>query len=290
MNAIELTDVCKSFGRKKVLEKLDLTVPAGSVYAFLGRNGAGKSTTIKMLAGQLQPDAGTVRVLGLDPVSDAVELRRRTGYVAENQALFNDLSLREYCGFVAKFYTDYNAALGESLIKRFELPTELKLGKFSRGMYSKAALIGALARSPQLLILDDPTLGLDTVARREFIDILRDTLLDFEHTLFISSHILHELEGFCDHAGILRDGKMVVAGEIDRLKSEHFTISLAEGTIAPPLPGEISRTKRPGELHLFLRGDRAETARQLDEQGIAPVTVNALTLEDIFIEYAGKEE
>lgn len=290
MNAIELKNVGKSFGRKKVLENLDLTVPAGSVYAFLGRNGAGKSTTIKMLAGQLLPEAGTVRVLGLDPVADAVELRRRIGYVAENQALFNDLSLREYCNFLAGFFPDYNAALGESLIKRFELPAELKLGKFSRGMYSKAALIGALARSPKLLILDDPTLGLDTVARREFIDILRDTLLDFEHTLFISSHLLQELEGFCDHAGILRDGRLVAAGEIDRLKSEHFTLSLAENVVPKHLPGEISRARRNGELHIFLCGDRAETARQLRENGIVPVTVNALTLEDIFIEYAGKEE
>ncbi len=286
MNAIELVDVNKSFGRKKVLQGLSMTVPAGSVYAFLGRNGAGKSTTIKMLAGHLLPDAGSVNVLGLVPSAEPVKLRGLIGYVAENQALFNDLTLGEYCGFLAKFYPDYNRSFGETLIRRFELPTGEKLGKFSRGMYSKAALIGALARSPRLLILDDPTLGLDTVARREFIDILRDTLLDFEHTLLISSHILHELEGFCDHAGILRDGKLVTEGEIDRLKAKHFIVSLSEDTTIPSVPGEISRNKNS----IFIRADRNETVGWLRKKGIGQFEIKALSLEDIFIEYAGREE
>ncbi len=285
--AIHFQNVEKKFGRKKVLRSLNMNVPAGSVYALLGCNGVGKSTSVKMMVGQLEPNAGEIRIMGRDPVRDAVALRRETGYVAENQRLFNELTLEEYCSFLKKFYPDWNDELCSSILRRFKLPADGKLGSFSRGMYSKAALVVALCRKPKLLILDDPTLGLDTAARHEFMDMILETLPEFEHTVLISSHIINELEGLCDHAGIVRDGKMVIEGDLDSLKSGTFRLVIRKlEKEPPPLPGEVKRTPKLDTLEIVCGGPREPSEKALSENGITDIEFHSLSLEEIFLAYS----
>ncbi len=280
-NAIELRNVKKRFGRKQVLNGLSMTVPEGAVYALLGCNGAGKSTTVKLITGQLANDGGSIRILGLDPLRNDVELRRQTGYVAENQRLFNDMRLDQFCVLLRKFYPDWNPELCSELIDRFHLPETGKLGTFSRGMYSKAALLGALCRTPRLLVLDDPTLGLDTPARREFMDGILETLQEFRHTVLITSHLIPELEGLCDHAGIIRDGKMVLEGEIDCFRSEFYSVRVPS-EFRETLPGELKRQSSPPETEIFCRGSREECGAILQTRGI-PAELHTLSLEEIFL-------
>ncbi len=285
--AVSFQNVEKKFGRKQVLRSMNMNVPAGSVYALLGCNGVGKSTSVKMMVGQLEPNAGEIRVLGRDPVRDGVELRRETGYVAENQRLFNELTLAEYCAFLKKFYPDWNDEMCSSILRRFKLPADAKLGSFSRGMYSKAALVGALCRKPKLLVLDDPTLGLDTAARHEFMDMILETFSDFEHTVLISSHIINELEGLCDHAGIVRDGKMVLEGDLDSLKRNTSRLVIRKpAKELPPLPGEVKRTPKLDTLEIVFGGIREPVEKALAENGIANSEIHSLSLEEIFLAYS----
>lgn len=285
--AVSFQNVEKKFGRKQVLRSMNMNVPAGSVYALLGCNGVGKSTSVKMMVGQLEPNAGEIRVLGRDPVRDGVELRREIGYVAENQRLFNELTLAEYCAFLKKFYPDWNDEMCSSILRRFKLPADAKLRSFSRGMYSKAALVGALCRKPKLLVLDDPTLGLDTAARHEFMDMILETFSDFEHTVLISSHIINELEGLCDHAGIVKDGKMVLEGEVDLLKRNTSRLVIRKpAKELPPFPGEVKRTPKLDDLEIVFGGLREPVERALAENGIADIEIHSLSLEEIFLAYS----
>ena len=166
---ISIQSMAKSFGKRKILEDVSLTVPPGQTFAFLGRNGAGKSTTIRMLLGLLRPDAGQIRVLGLNPATDAIEIRRRVGYLAEDQAMFGWMRVEQLIAFTAPFYPTWDAAWAKQLAQRFELPMQTKVANLSKGQNVRVGLLLALAHRPQLVILDDPTLGLDPIMRKEFL-------------------------------------------------------------------------------------------------------------------------
>lgn len=166
---ITIQSMSKSFGKRKILEDVSLTVAPGQTFAFLGRNGAGKSTTIRMLLGLLRPDAGQIRVLGLDPATDAIEIRRRVGYLAEDQVMFGWMRVEELIAFTAPFYPTWDVAWARELSQRFELPMQTRVKNLSKGQNVRVGLLLALAHRPRLVILDDPTLGLDPIMRKEFL-------------------------------------------------------------------------------------------------------------------------
>ncbi len=271
--AVELNGVCKHYGKKTVLNGLDLKIPRGSVCALLGNNGAGKSTTIRTLVGQLLPDAGEVRVLGLDPVRDAIALKRRIGYVAEAEKLYDFLTLPELFRFLKSFFHDWDDDRATALTRQFELPIDRALGKFSRGMYAKAVLCTVLARRPELLILDDPTLGLDTGSRRELMDQLIATVAEYEVTVLISSHLIPELDGICDWAGILAGGRLLCSEPVEQLRGRFRQLRFC----APPaeLPNEVVRCTVAGETRIVLEQAPTEIP--------SGATVERMSLEEIFL-------
>ena len=216
---IQLQGVRKSFGKNEVLRGLDLVVPVGQTFAFLGRNGAGKTTTIRTLLGLLTADSGTVRVLGLDPQVDPLEVRRRVGYVAEDQQMFGWMRVGQLMSFIAPFYPTWDAAWAKQLSDRFELPLKTRMKHLSKGQGIRVALLLALAHRPELVILDDPTLGLDPIMRKLF---LRDlvTYLQAEHvSVFFSSHLLYEIEPVADSVVIMDHGKILRQSTTDDLRN-----------------------------------------------------------------------
>ncbi|MFO8081565.1 MAG: ABC transporter ATP-binding protein, partial [Armatimonadota bacterium] len=168
--AISTMDLTKRFKRVLAVDGIDLQVPAGSVYGFLGRNGAGKTTTIQMLMGMLQPSGGEMRVLGFDPLREDVAMKRVVSYVPERVQMYDWMTVREIVWFGASIHPRWDSDAADALIERFDLPLRQKVGALSRGMQGKLALALAMASHPRLLILDDPTMGLDAVVRREFIE------------------------------------------------------------------------------------------------------------------------
>ena len=216
--AIEIRSLRKRFGHSEVLTDVSLTVPSGQTFAFLGRNGAGKTTTIRMLLGLLKPTSGGVAVLGLDPARDAVEIRRRVGYLAEDQQMWGWMTVRQIIAFMAPFYPTWDRALAKQYLARFELPAKTKIKHLSKGQNVRLGLLLALAHRPELVILDDPTLGLDPIMRKQFLRDVVDHLQGTGVTVFFSSHLLYEIEPVADQVAILDAGVIVRQGPTEQLR------------------------------------------------------------------------
>ena len=223
---IETTGLAKSFGRNRVLDGVDLTVPRGAVYGFLGLNGAGKSTTIRILLGLLRPDGGQCRVAGTDPTREPIETRRRVGYMAENQTMYGWMRVDKLIGWCGRFYPTWDGELAGSLREQMGLSADAKVGTLSKGQTSKLALLLALAQRPELVILDDPVLGLDPLARRDFLRDVIGHLQARNVTVFFSSHLLYEVEPICDQVAILDGGKIVVSEPVDTLRARVKRVEL----------------------------------------------------------------
>ncbi|HUO10895.1 MAG TPA: ABC transporter ATP-binding protein [Phycisphaerae bacterium] len=245
---IEISDVRKSFGRTEVLRGVHLHVPAGKTYAFIGRNGAGKTTTIRMLMGLLHPDAGSIRVLGLDPAKDTLAIRRQVGYLAEDQQMWGWMKVREILGFIASFYPNWDWQLAQDLVERFALPANAKVKHLSKGQNVRLGLLMALAHRPRLMILDDPALGLDPIMRKEFLRDIVEHLQGQEITVFFSSHLLYEVEPVADIIGIIDNGRIVREADTDTLRDSvrRLTFSADDWKLARP---EIVRVTKILDIH-----------------------------------------
>ncbi len=226
---ISLQAVKKAFQHQPVLKGVSFDVLPGQTLAFLGRNAAGKTTTIRMLLGLIPPDSGTITVLGHDPFRQPVEVRRRVGYLAEDQTMFGWMTVAEILRFMAPFYPTWDHALAGEYVRQFELPPATKIRRLSKGQNVRLGLVLALAHRPELVILDDPALGLDPIMRREFNRDLISHLQGGGRTVFYSSHLLYEVEPIADQIAILDEGTIVRHGPTEQVLHEvkRIVVSLA---------------------------------------------------------------
>jgi ABC-2 type transport system ATP-binding protein len=240
MNTILATHkLTKRFGNKTVVNRLDLAVPRGAIFALLGDNGAGKSTTIRMLTGLLPPDGGRASILGKDCWSAATELRHKVGYVPEKPRFYDWMTVREIGWFTSGFHQDGYLTNYLDLIERFGLDLTAKLKNLSKGGYAKVGLALAMAPDPEVLILDEPTSGLDLFTRRDFLTSMIDLAGD-GRTIVISSHSIAEIERVVSHVGFLAGGKLLLAEPMDELR-ERFVRVRAHFDGAPPDPEVLGK-------------------------------------------------
>lgn len=218
--AILIDSVAKSFGKTLALRDVSLRVEPGQTFAFLGRNGAGKTTTIRLLLGLLNRNEGDIRVLGLDPQADPLTLRDRVGYLAEDQAMFGWMRVDEIVRFIAPFYSTWDHDLARRYLEEFELPLRTKIKHLSKGQTVRLGLVLALAHRPELVILDDPALGLDPIVRKQFNRDLITHLQGEGRTVFYSSHLLQEVEPVADEVAIIEAGKIVRQAPTEGLKAD----------------------------------------------------------------------
>jgi ABC-2 type transport system ATP-binding protein len=218
--AIAVEGLSKRFGRRLAVDNLTFDVPEGSVCGFLGRNGAGKSTAIRMMMNLLDPTAGRVTLLGLDSRRDHHELMRRVGYVSESPVLYEWMKVKELARFTADFYPHWNHRRVDELFDRFAIDREQKVRHLSRGTQAQLALALALGGDPELLILDEPATGLDVLVRRDFLDSIIQLIQQEGRTVLFSSHLLHEVERVADQVVIIDSGRLVHAGSIEALKRD----------------------------------------------------------------------
>lgn len=284
---IEVRGLSKWFGGEPALREVDLTVPRGVVFALLGENGAGKSTLIRTLMGFETPSAGTARVLGLDPVGQALEIRRRVGYVADAPALYDWMRVSRIGWFASAFYPDGYLARYEQLINQFEVPPHRKIKHLSKGMRAKVALALALANDPELLVLDEPTSGLDPLVRRQFLESMVDRAAEGE-TVLLSSHQITEVERVADWIAILHHGRVRVVQPLSELKASvrEVVISMREAEIEPPsLAGDVLHRATRGKQHrLMIRGSDAGQLAALEQHpSVLGVQQRSPSLEEIFI-------
>jgi ABC-2 type transport system ATP-binding protein len=288
---IQIENVVKSFGKKRVLDGETLSVNAGETFAYLGRNGAGKTTTIKMLLGLLRPDSGSVRVLGLDPGKEALEVRKRVGYVAEDQAMFGWMRVEQIISFVAPFFPTWDAKWASELSQRFELPSKTKVKHLSKGQGVRLALLLALAHRPELVILDDPTLGLDPIMRKEFLRDLVTYLNSEQVTVFFSSHLLYEVEPVADTVAILDKGRIVRQDSTENLREhvKRLILPASAENAARKLPGLLD-VARAGRQVTAVVENAAAAIEMLRREQISFDEID-LNLDEIFEAYViGRKE
>jgi len=218
---ISIRGLTKRFGSKTVVDRLDLEVPQGAIYAFLGDNGAGKTSTIKVLVGMHPPDGGTAKILGQDCWSKAISLRHRVGYVPERPRFYEWMTVAEIGWFTSTFHRNGFLGKFKEAVAYLGLYAKKRLRDLSKGGYARVALALALAADPEVLIMDEPTSGLDLLTRRDFLASLVDRAAE-GRTVFISSHGIAELERVASHVGLLNNGKLIMSGTVEEVKS-HFT-------------------------------------------------------------------
>ena len=207
---VDVKDLSRSFGGKTALDGVSFHAGAGQVYGLVGANGAGKTTLLKHLLGLLRATTGSVRVFGLDPVRDPVGVLSRVGYLSEERELPEWMRVDELMRYTQAYHPTWDGSYARELLESFGLDPSKKVKELSRGMRAQAGLIAAVAHRPELLILDEPSSGLDAVVRRDILDAIVRTVADDGRTVIFSSHLLEEVERMSDHLTMLHDGRVVV--------------------------------------------------------------------------------
>src|SRR3954451_24162556 len=288
-HAIVTERLTKAYGSRRRGDSLGLRVPAGTVYGFLGRNGAGKSTTIKMLLGMVRPDYGRVELLGHEVDTLPPEGKGRIAYLAEGHPLYGWMTVAEAARFARAFHADrWDQHLLDQILEHFEIPPRARLRRLSNGQRANVALSLAIAPAPDLLILDDPTLGLDTVARRDFLMSMIHLVQRRGRTILFSSHILADVERVADRIGILVDGVLRVDCPTERFRESVSKIVLEFAGRPPAFPGCVGLVQAwevGHRLELVIVNLGAEQQRVIESLSPLAWDVVALNLEDAFVDY-----
>ncbi len=286
--AIEIKNLKRSYGKLDAVNGLNLTVLPGRCYGFFGRNGAGKTTTIKCLLNLLRPNAGSVRVFGLDPQTDEVAVKSRLAYVPDAVAFYPWMTVRDTLQYLASFRAHWNRHLEADLLQRFGLNETQKAGTLSKGQRTQLALVGAVCPEPELLLLDEPTSGLDPIVRREFIETVIGAYQSGDagrRTVFVSTHLIAEFEGLIDEFTIIEQGRELLTMSADdaRDRFKKIRARFAQPPAKLNLPGAL-RVKQSGrEVEILANGGSAELLAQLKELHPEDLQSESLTLEEIFV-------
>jgi len=288
---IAIDHLTKYYGKREIVSDLSLQVPRGSIYGFLGRNGMGKTTTIRIFLGLEDPTRGAARVFGLDSRTLPPEARARIGYLPEGHHVYGWMTVKECGQFQASYFPKWNQDIFETVLTHFRLTPKMKAGHLSRGQRAGLCLALTLAPEPELLVLDDPALGLDPVARRSLLQSMLYVTRKADRTIFFSSHLLSDVERVADRIAVLDGGRLHADCTVETFRQQirHFVLKFREAPPSTPdLPGLLESFRTDREMGLTLVNVTPEVENRLhalQPESIEPVE---LTLEDAFISYVGE--
>lgn len=290
---LELNKLTKRYGTERGVENIDLAIKKGEVFGFLGPNGAGKTTAIRTIMNFLRPSSGRATILGLDSVKDATKLKARVGYLAGDFEMYDNLTGRQYLEFIANLrHSEDPEAQITTLADVLEANLGKKIGTLSRGNMQKIALIAALLHDPDVLILDEPTTGLDPLIQNQFYNLVRERTKRGQ-TVFMSSHILSEVQTICDRVGFMKEGKLVEVVDVNKARrsnKKEVRLVVHAGTKPMQLPKFkqleiITHTK--SELRFITAEPSKSLLRWLYVQPADDVTIQRVSLEDMFLKLYG---
>lgn len=289
-NVIEIKGLTRKFGAKPALNNVDLTIPRGIVFGLVGANGAGKTTLIKHILGLLKAQAGTVSVFGLDPVKEPVSVLSRIGYLSEVSDLPGWMRVDELLRYMRAFYKSWDDTYAEELRKQFDLSHAAKISSLSKGQKARAGLLVALAYRPELLLLDEPSSGLDPIVRRDILGAIVRTIADEGRTVVFSSHLLDEVERISDRVAMLRSGEIRFTGDMDRIKETHHRLTLrfnVDQARPPTLEGILTVEGRGRDWYVHAAGELDDMQIALGAMGAEIIAHHPLSLDEIFIAHVG---
>ena len=289
-SVIEIRGVTRQFGAKRALDNVSLTIPRGIVFGLVGANGAGKTTLIRHVLGLLKAQAGTVRVFGRDPVQDPVGVLSRIGYLSEEGDLPGWMRIDELMRYMRAFYPTWDEAYAQDLRRQFALEPAAKVKTLSKGQKARAGLMVALAYRPELLLLDEPSSGLDPIVRRDILGAIVRTIADEGRTVVFSSHLLDEVERISDRVAMLKSGRIVFTGELDQIKQTHHRLTLRFDELRrlpPSLIGVLSWEGRGRDWTAVARGELESLRIAASSLGAELIDHQALSLDEIFLAQVG---
>lgn len=288
---VDIRDLSRRFGSKTALDGVSLFVPRGSVFGLVGENGAGKTTLIKHILGLLRAETGTVRVFGRDPVAEPVAVLGAIGYLSEQSDLPGWMRLEELLRYTQAFYPSWDCAYAERLREQFGLDPGQRLRTFSKGQRAKAGLLAAQAHRPDLLLLDEPSSGLDPLVRRDILEAIIRTVAEEGRTVLFSSHLLEEIERVSDHIAMLQRGSIVMSGPLDEIKAQHrrVTLRFESAQAKPPaITGALSVSGLGKEWTVICNGGRPQLPEVAAGLGARIVAEEGASLNEIFMAHAGE--
>lgn len=290
-NTVEIRGVSRRFGGKLALDNLSLSVPTGAILGLVGENGAGKTTLIRHVLGLLKAQSGSVRVFGLDPVADPVNVLSRIGYLCEEPDLPGWMRVHEMLRYMSAFYPTWDPAYAAQLRQDFALDPLMKLKHLSKGQRARAGLLAALAFRPDLLLLDEPSSGLDPIVRRDILGAIIRTIADQGRTVLFSSHLLSEVERVSDRIAMIQSGRVLFCDTLDGIRGRHcrLTLRLDEPRNAPPpLPGALSWEGSAREWTGVFQSSSEEVRADVALTNDEVVEEFPLNLDEIFVAHAGR--
>ena len=288
---IDVDNLSRSFGAKQALDRVSFRATVGQVYGLVGANGAGKTTLLKHLLGLLRPQSGSVRVFGLDPVRDPVGVLSRVGYLSEERDLPEWMRVDELMRYTQAFHPTWDVAYARELIETFGLDPSKKIKELSKGMRAQAGLVAAVAHRPELLILDEPSSGLDAVVRRDILDAIVRTVADDGRTVIFSSHLLEEVERMSDHVTMLHGGREILSGVLDDVRSayQRSRVRFNENFDHPPVLYSVLALEGGGRTWSVVHsGSPEQFHHSVLALGGEVVETRGATLEEIFLARAGR--
>jgi ABC-2 type transport system ATP-binding protein len=290
---IETDKLTRYFGKAKAVDGLTMSVPRGSVFAFLGRNGSGKTTTIRMLLGLLDPTRGSSSVLGCDSRKLTPELRARIGYMSESHSLYEGLTVRQNGEYHSRFYPRWNDRIFQAVVAHFKLSPNARASQLSRGERAGLSLAMTLAPEPELLVLDDPALGLDPVARKSLLESMIYVTQRADRTIFFSSHLLEDVERVADHIAILDRSVLRASCPMETFRAHvkqfllHFGANAAPPAQLPALPGLLHARRSMGELRLTIASPDETTKSALGTLGAVSIDETSPPFSEALLGYLG---
>lgn len=283
---IEIHDVSRQFGKTTALDHVSLSIPRGGVFGLIGGNGAGKTTLIKHILGMLKPQSGSVRVFGFDPVQNPVETLGRIGYLSEDRDLPDWMRIYELMRYTQAFYPRWDQKYAEELRETFDLDPKSTVKSLSRGQRARAGLLIALAHRPELLVLDEPSSGLDPVVRRDILGAIIRTIADEGRTVLFSSHLLDEVERVADQVTMIHQGRIVLSETMDDVKLRHRRLTVRFGAPmerAPTLQGMLITQGAGTDWVYHCSGEASQLRAAVESLGATVVAEDSLSLDEIFV-------
>jgi ABC-2 type transport system ATP-binding protein len=286
-SAVRFESVTRRFGPTLALDRLDLAVEPGTVLGLVGRNGAGKTTALRLAHGILFPDAGRVAILGLDPARQGIEVRTRVSLLSEETSLYPWMTVGEILSFAGRLHPRWDPGLAEGLRRKLDLRSLDRIQALSRGGRAKVALVVAAGSRPEVLLLDDPTAGLDPLVRREVLEGVLEAVPAEGGAVIYASHLVHDVERIADHVAVLDRGKLRMAGPLEEIKGRVRKVTAVFDGEPPlaqlSLPGRIDVRAAGRVLTVVAEGVNGDLAASLERLGARQVAVEPMSLEDILV-------